>query len=293
VIFRTISGRRHDLRRVRNADALTNLELELATLCSWEGVERFSALTSLVILRSDVPDLSALERLPALTTLWVSESRVPSLAPISALGGLRRLVLGIAETDLERFDLAALAALDQLRVLQLNICGTSRRALPLDLSFLRGMPHLEELSLTGRYCHDEAPLLSLPDSLRSLQFLARNKDQVDRVRARHPSVELRPMVLSAHHGDPADQGRVRQERTRGGGTHYRLFLTPEQCFGEETADDGVAALRRFLQRDAPGLLSELSIDAEEEITVVADRPAPLEALLEILPPGWPRRASQG
>jgi len=139
-VFRRIRGQRADLRRVRSPAAVTQLELEKVTLDSWAGLEGFTALRSLSVLGCEVPDLTALVRLPALQTLIVSESRVPSLAPISELLALRKLVLGIADSDLERFDPTSLVTLNQIRFLQLNVSGTTPRMRPLGASFLQGCP---------------------------------------------------------------------------------------------------------------------------------------------------------
>jgi hypothetical protein len=87
--YRTITGERDDLTRVRDAASVRRVEIRGAGIKSIRGIERMQRLDVVTLARLPAPDLSLLSAVPNLETLTLTDLR--GEVDWSALGALRNL----------------------------------------------------------------------------------------------------------------------------------------------------------------------------------------------------------
>jgi hypothetical protein len=272
-----VTRSRKDLRRLREPERVTFLDIAGGVLSSWDGIERMQRLQAVRVIGASVPPLGPLAVLPDLVWLHVQNARVPEIEQVGTLRQLRTLRLTVPALD---FDLRSLGALTQLEDLSFFVdCG----AWPMiDIGFVTSFRHLKRLGLHNLVAGDASPLLELPETIEWIQVALVSEAERARVLARHPEAGLYCTVrppTTARERDPIERH----------GSQFVTSVDPDR-FGADDYEDAVAAVRRHLRKHAPGLLDQIELRWNDSVEISAASREPLVEVLALVPEGpWELR----
>ncbi len=174
-----------DLRPLANLINLEMLSLEGNWISDIRPLMGLKKLRRLHLSNNQIEDVSPLVGLTELWQLWLERNPIRDLAPLS---GLNLADLNISNNPIKVSDISPLAALKELRTLDLLNSGIS------DIRPLSGLTELRTLLLKGNPIRDLTPLSGL--NLKNLKYdvIGQTTGQTDLAEAWMPDPALRTAV---------------------------------------------------------------------------------------------------
>jgi hypothetical protein len=279
---RQVSGKRADLRSMKDPAMITSLSLTGRGLASLEGIEAMHGLVTIMGERLARFDAAGILGLKHLQSLYIQADTIDNLGALADAAGLRTLSLEIDDdhtaAELSGLDLGRL---QRLVYLGLFVLAPTVRPV-LDIDALTRIPGLADLTVAGM----RAPLgdleaLDRMPALRSLAWPFPDGPSYVAMRARHPewhvgdTSQMRPRRGPAIVAVPVDDG----------GAAFMLELDGTEIFDTDTNYDAERRLRALIKGRDSSLSRRLRYDTEaEHVVVLADKREDLEAVLRIATP---------
>ena len=271
-----MSGKRADLKRLREPDALLGLTVEGPGIGSLAGIERCVQLERLILSRVRGGNLFVLEQLPRLRELTLDKPRAPTdLRALERLSALRYLRVEVDEPLAPQLGALNLSGLTQLRRLFLVTKAGARQ--PLDLSWVDALQRLERLAVDGFVVtNDDLQRLNALPVLGRALLPARSPAQ-----GRWARTTLGHQIEVREDAQVLD--RIHDHTATGDSEPYSLGIDLAEQWELETNVEAEQRLRRLLDEHAPALARRVSFDTESgAVWLVAAQREDLVAVQDLI-----------